>query len=159
MDPTRTTSEPPPSPEAIAAGYEPMRLSGRSLFWFLAWFVIAMVLICALVWFVMKWMGSDVRPEVDRPQNVIEPSAVEVVGAPPLQPSTGHDVLPREDLARLREDEDQVFAHLGWTVDERTGLATVPESVIQAVARRAATRPASRPTTVPTAPRGGGGGG
>jgi hypothetical protein len=140
-------------------GHEPMRLSGRSMFWFLFWFTLTIAVICALVWFVMKRMGSDVRAEVDRPQNVLEPSAVVVLGAPPLQPSTGHDVLPREDLARLREQEDQVFAHLGWTVDERTGSIRVPPSVIQAVAHRTVVRrPTSAATTVPTAPKSGGGG-
>src|SRR5690349_14437980 len=94
---TTTSRQPPASPEAIANGYEPMRLSSRSMRWFLLWFTLTLALICALIWFVMKWMSSDVRPEVDRPQNVIEPSAVVVLGAPPLQPSTGHDTLPRED--------------------------------------------------------------
>ena len=136
-----------------------MRLSGRSMVWFLFCFALALAAICAMVWFAMKWMGSDVRADVDRPQNVIEPAAVEVVGVPPLQPSTGHDVLPREDLARMREQENQIFAHLGWPVDERTGSITVPPSVVQAVARRTPPRrPTSAPTTVPTAPKAGGGG-
>jgi hypothetical protein len=127
-----------------------MRLSARAMLWFLVWFVIAAAVIHLLLWFVMKQMASDVRPAVDRPANLVEPSAAEVAAAPPLQPSTGHDVLPREDLARMREGEDVVFERLGWTVDRRTGLAKVPASVVQAVARRTAAAADTRPSTMPS---------
>lgn len=147
MDPT--TSKPPPSPEAVAAGYEPSRLSARAMSWFLAWFVIAAAVIHVLLWFVMKQMGNHVRPSVDRPASLVEPSSAVVSGAPPLQPSTGHDLLPREDLARMHQAENAVFEHLGWTVDRRTGLAKVPASVVRAVARRGAAA-ATHPSTAPS---------
>jgi hypothetical protein len=126
-----------------------MRLSARAMLWFLVWLVVAAAVIHLLLWFVMKRIANDVRPAVDRPANLVEPPAAEVAAAPPLQPSTGHDVLPREDLARMREAEDAVFERLGWTVDRRTGLAKVPASVVQAVAHRTAAAD-TRPSTMPS---------
>ena len=68
---------------------------------------------------------------------------------PPLQPSTGHDFLPREDLAGMREAENAVFARLGW-VDQTTHAVRVPDAIVAAVGKRTGGA-TTRPTTGPTA--------
>lgn len=70
--------------------------------------------------------------------------------APPLQPSPGHDVLPREDLAEMRAREDSVFSALGWKTTD--GAVAVPEEIVRQVQSRQAPNAAptrARPTTMP----------
>jgi hypothetical protein len=125
-----------------------MRMRGRAIGWFVLWFVGVAAVIHVALWVLLKHYDRDFR-RADEPANVIADSGAVPPGeqGPPLQPSTGHDVLPREDLAGMREAEDAVFAHLGW-VDQKTHAVRVPDAVVSAVARRAggaSTRPATAP--------------
>jgi hypothetical protein len=124
-----------------------MLMSGRAVGWFVVWFVVIGALINFGLWILLKHYDRDYRQD-DRPANVIADSGAVPRGeqGPPLQPSTGHDALPREDLAAMRQSEDEIFARLGW-VDQSTHTVRVPDAVVSAVAHRAGaatTRPATQ---------------
>jgi hypothetical protein len=163
MEPT--TSQPDPSrdagagnapPASVDRGYEPMLVRGRGLAWFVAWFLAMAAVIHVALWVLLKRYDHEAR-QADRPANVIVDAGSVPRGeqGPPLQPSTGHDVLPREDLAAMRQAEDETFARLGW-VDPATHTVRVPDAIVVSVARRvgaAATQPVTRPMTAPTTPQ------
>ena len=131
-------------------GYEPMLLSGRGIAWFVVILVVSGAVTSLALWVLLKRFDRDFRL-AERPSSVVSADAGGVPrgeqGAP-LQPSTGHDALPREDLAAMRQAEDEVFARLGW-VDGTTRAVRVPEAVVAAVARRSggAAMPAKVPAT------------
>jgi len=131
-------------------GYEPMLLSGRGVAWFVVVLVVSGAITSLALWVLLKRFDRGFRAE-ERPSSVVAAEAGGVARgeqAPPLQPSTGHDALPREDLAAMRQAEDEVFARLGW-VDGTTHAVRVPEAVVTAVAKRgggATTRPAGPAT-------------
>jgi hypothetical protein len=150
MEPT-TSEHPEASPEAVNSRYEPMRLSGRGLRYFVFWFVLALALTFPLIWVVMKHLMTQNAD--DLPQSVVQPADSVKTPSSPLQPSAEHDTLPREDLALMHERENSVFEHLGWKVDRRTGVPTIPQAIIEAVRQRESSPATTRPTTVPTAPR------
>src|SRR5436305_15231288 len=95
---------------------------------------------------------------VDEPaHSVIEPATRSTAPLYPLQPSAGHDTLPREDLKLMRQQEDQVFEQLGWNVDPVTGIPAIPPAVIAAINKPASMAATTRPATTPVAPRHDGG--
>jgi len=125
-----------------------MLLSGRAVAWFVVWFVVVGALIHFGLWILVKHYDRDFR-KAERPTSVIVDSGAVPHGeqGPPLQPSTPHDALPREDLAAMHQAEDEVFARLGW-VDQATHTVRAPDAVVSAVAHRAGaatTRAATRP--------------
>jgi hypothetical protein len=128
-----------------------MLVSGSAIGWFVLWFVGVAAVIHVALWVLLKHYDRDSR-QAEAPANVIADSGAVPRGeqGPPLQPSTGHDLLPREDLAGMREAEDAVFARLGW-VDQTTHAVRVPDPIVTAVAKRTGGRAATRPTTGPTA--------
>jgi hypothetical protein len=142
MDPTTSKSD--PSREAADQGYEPARMSARAMVWFVGSFVVSMVLIFWALHPVMRHFTHEAR-ELDGSRSAVGEREAAPPGAPELQPSLDHDTLPREDLAAMRAQEDEVFAHMGWRDDK--GRVTVPESVVARVAKRAATQASSRATT------------
>ena len=126
-----------------------MLLSGRGIGWFVFWFVAVAVVIHVGLWLLIKQYDRDFR-QAEQPTSVIADGPAVPPGeqGPPLQPSTPHDALPREDLAAMHQAEDEVFARLGW-VDQATHTVRVPDAVVSAVAHRpgsATTRPGTRPT-------------
>jgi len=141
----------PASRESVDRGYEPMLVRGRGLAWFVVWFVVVIAVINVAVWFLLKRYDRDFR-QAEQPASLIADGRAVPRGeqGPPLQPSTGHDVLPREDLADLRGAEDEVFARLGWE-DPTTHAIRVPDAIVSAVARRPGGA-STRPSTGPTAP-------
>jgi hypothetical protein len=127
-----------------------MRMRGRGLVWFVVWFVAVAAVIHVALWILVKQYDRDFR-QADQPVNVIADTGAVPHGeqGPPLQPSTGHDALPREDLAGMRQSEDEVFGRLGW-VDQATHAVRVPDAIVSAVAKRtgaASTRPTTGPAT------------
>jgi hypothetical protein len=142
MDPTTSKSD--PSREAADQGYEPARMSARAMVWFVASFAVAMVVIFWAMHPVMRHLTHEARA-LDGSRSAVEERETPPPGAPELQPSVDHDMLPKEDLAAMRAKENEVFAHLGWRDDK--GRVTVPASVVARVAKRAATQASSRPTT------------
>src|SRR5436309_500054 len=97
----------PPSPEALAQGYEPARVSIRGLFIFLICFAISIVLIWVAVWYFEKLLLANER-QADQPRSAI---ADQQPPPPPrIQPSMSHDQLPYQDLEDMRSNEDSVFA-------------------------------------------------
>jgi hypothetical protein len=140
----------PPSPEALAQGYEPAEIRVRGLFIFLICFAISIVLIWVIVWYVEKAFLANER-QADQPRSAI---ADQQPPPPPrIQPSMPHDQLPYQDLEDMRSNEDSVFAKLGWQVDSKTHAVIMPDSILQRVEQSEAARKSA--STLPTAtPRG-----
>jgi hypothetical protein len=138
------------SRDSLDNGYEPMRMRARGLVWFVVVLVVSGAVTSLALWVLLKRFDREFR-QAERPASVVVDAGGVPRGeqGPPLQPSTGHDALPREDLAAMRQQEDEVFARLGW-VDGTTHEVRVPEAVVTAVAKRsggaakAATAPATR---------------
>lgn len=131
-------------------GYEPMLLSGRGVAWAVVVLVVSGVVTSLALWVLLKRFDRNFR-QAERPSSVVSADAGGMPRGeqgPPLQPSTGHDALPREDLAAMRQAEDEVFARLGW-VDGTTHAVRVPPAVVSAVAKRGggAVMPATVPVT------------
>jgi len=130
-----------------------MILRARGVAWFVVGLVVSLAVISLGLWVLLKRFDRDFR-QGERPTSVVAADAGGVPRGeqgPPLQPSSGHDALPREDLAGMRQAEDEVFARMGW-VDGTTHAVRVPEAVVAAVARRAGgagTRPAGMPASAP----------
>lgn len=139
----------PPSREALALGYEPEAVGRRAMVILLFYFVLMAVVLHVFLWAVMTHYIMRDRA-VDYPASIVSDE-----GAPPpprLQPVVQHDDLPYQDLVRLRVEEDQVFARLGWLVNAQTHELRVPQDIVSRVAREARARaagPATRPTASP----------
>jgi hypothetical protein len=128
-----------PSPDSVTRGHEPDPLRVRLLVWSLVGFIGFAVVAHVGIWYVMKH-DTDQPRYVDRRRSVARPDPGPPAGAPPLQPTPRHDVVPWQDVAELRAAEDRVFGEMGWRVEN--GRAVIPDSIVRAVAARTATRPA-----------------
>jgi hypothetical protein len=120
-------------PESLARGYEREEFRLR---WFVG-AVVCLVLFAAAMhvglWYLTK---ADSRPRLaDRPASSVAEYRP-TMSAPPLQSAAGHDRLPRQDLAAMRQAEDRIFADLGWKVDGQTHRATPPDALVRRVADR-----------------------
>jgi hypothetical protein len=129
-----------PSRERIARGYEPSDLRPKWLALFLVGFVLVAIVSHVTLWAVMKRLANKPRSvDVERSALSARPSTRE----PALQPSLTHDRPPEQDLRALRQQEDDVFAQLGWSRDAQSGAFVPPASIVQAIAQRATTQPAT----------------
>lgn len=149
MDPTTSKSE--PSPEAVARGYDSQPVSGRPMVWFVVSFAIVMFVIVCAIKPVMRHFTRGAR-QLDAPQSAVQDQSMAPAGSPDLQPSEMHDTLPREDLAAMHEQEDEVFEHMGW-LDAKRNVVSVPEAVVAQV--RARSKQATTQRTPGAATQGG----
>jgi hypothetical protein len=119
----------------------------------MVWFVVSFFVTMAVIFWalhpVMHHFTREAR-EIDPAQSSVEETEGLPPGAPALQPSVEHDMLPREDLAAMRAEEDRMFAHLGWMDDKKR--VTVPRALVDRVGKAAATTQA---TTGPATRAGG----
>jgi hypothetical protein len=148
---SEATSQPPdeaknssdaPTAEAIARGYEITHISVRALLYVLAGLVSSCFVIYLGVWHLQADLLRDAASE-DRASSLIHFTTRDN-DAPLLQPSGPmHDTTPAQDMAAMRASEDAVFSRVGWRTPD-TGMVSVPENVLQAVAYRPV------PTTLPT---------
>ncbi len=128
-------------PDALKRGYEPDNVGVRGLGIFLILFCVGAVLIQVVAWLLLKFYMGETRESaapksaVVRLDRAIEPS---------LQPSPLHDTTPAQDLARLREGENRIFAHMGWEIDAESGEARIPRQIVAMLRARRPT-----PTTGP----------
>jgi hypothetical protein len=129
---------PDPSPDSVTRGHESDPLRVRLLVWSVVGFIGFAGVAHIGIWYVMKHYMNDPRA-VDRARSVARPDPGPPAGAPPLQPSPRHDVVPWQDVADMRAAEDRVFGEMGWRVENER--AVIPDSVVRAVAARASTRP------------------
>src|SRR5689334_21217445 len=85
---------------SLDQGYEPMILRGRGVLCFVVGLVVTAAVIHVVLWVLLKRFDRDFR-QAERPTSVVAADAGAVSRGeqgPPLQPSSGHDALPREDL-------------------------------------------------------------
>jgi flagellar biosynthesis/type III secretory pathway M-ring protein FliF/YscJ len=132
MDPTTSKSE--PSPEAMERGYDSQPARGRAMVWFVVSFAIVMFAILCAIKPVMRHFTRAAR-QLDAPQSAVRDQIITPAGSAELQPSEPHDTLPREDLAAMHEQEDDVFERLGW-LDDKRNVVSVPDAVIAEVQAR-----------------------
>src|SRR5258706_16383612 len=124
------TGQPDSRHDAVTRGHESDSLRVRALVWLVTAFIAFAVVAHIGVWFLLKRSASVPRA-VDRPRSVVRPDAGPPAGAPPLQPMPNHDFAPSQDVAAMHQEEDTVFAAIGWPVEN--GRARIPDSVVRAV--------------------------
>ena len=134
----------PPSPEAIARGYELSDAGTRGLLMFVIYFILTAIVLHLLLWFLLKHYVSIPRA-VDVPKSSVP--AIDRFTGPNLQPSIEDNRLPQQDMRRLRETEAALFNRMGWKTDPQTGNPTIPQDIVDQLSRRSTTPPATRPTT------------
>jgi hypothetical protein len=135
----------PLSRNDLARGYETKDVQPKWLGAFVIGFVVIGAISGALLWAILKALARTPRL-TDLPKSaIVQPPGESSV--PLLQPSPSGDRLPTEDLAAMREHENDVFEHLGWTRDPQTNAFAPPPSIVQALAARTATRPTTEGAT------------
>lgn len=136
-----------PSPEALELGYQPEAAPVRGLFIFIILVVVTAVILHVLIWWLMKgYEAHDVR--LEPPLSVL--SEDQTPPPPRLQPSVGHNSLDYQDLAALRQRENEMFTKLGWEVRPGDKDAEIPPDIVQEVADQQRARAATAfvpPTT------------
>jgi hypothetical protein len=147
------TSNPNHWHETLTSGHEPDHANKRGLVIFVICFVAFAAVTYVALWFLLKLENGRVR-DADRPRSLVAVVRYPL-NAPPLQPTQTHDRRPQEDLVVMYRQEDRVFADMGWTVDQNTHEARLPDALVQRVASQAnahrvataSSRPATSPTT------------
>jgi hypothetical protein len=139
MSETRT-GQLDPRHDAVARGHEPDPLRVRALVLFVIAFIAFAIVAHVGIWLLLKRYANESRA-VDQARSVARPDTGPPAGAPPLQPTPGHDFVPWQDVAAMHEAEDRVFASIGWPVEN--GRARIPDAVVRAIAARATSRPTS----------------
>ena len=162
-----------PSSESLEAGYETTTVSVKGLAWMVVCLVVLAVVVHVGIWALLKgYWYADVR--TDRLVSALQAVPQPPPPGPRIQPnpfdSTEPDRpsnLPPDDLQAMYRGEDEAFRQMGWTVDERSHVLTIPARFIEQVIQEEAGRkdepppPASQPTTTSgeISPRQGGNGG
>ena|ERR1051326_7238495 len=116
-----------PSPDSLRRGYELPSVNLRGLGLFFILFIVTAIVLHLGLWGLLKF-GTQGKRTVDYPE-----SAVEFHAPPPgpqLQPSPAHPYVPAQDLAQMREEENRLFAKLGWQTEGSGGHVTIPETIL-----------------------------
>jgi hypothetical protein len=114
----------------------------RGLIKFVIGFVVAGVVIHAIVWW-MFILFRDTKDNLGEAVTGVTPQYIPPP-EPRLQPSIAHNALPVQDLVSMREREHAEFSRRGW-VDEKTGAVRIPEQIAAQVAQLSQPKPASQP--------------
>lgn len=99
--------------------HETRDLSTRVVVVFAVLLLVAAVAIHIVVWWMYAWMGRANDSAYTR-QYPLAP-----VGAPKPPPAPRLQTQPREELKRMRQDEDRVLNAYGWA-DPNTGRVRLP---------------------------------
>jgi hypothetical protein len=130
-------TQPHPAQSDHPPGYEDPGINLRGVVWFIAVFIPFVIATHVLIWLIYSHYYKTAVVHDDAttalPQQPIP------LNAPPLQPSPGHDVRPKEDLAAMRAREQAEFARRGW-IDGR-----IPDSIVEQVSQMSAKQPTTRP--------------
>jgi hypothetical protein len=113
------TPERDTAPPDAAAGREMRDISTRVVMIFAASMVVGAVLLNVTVWLIFLHFGSLAARASTREYPLAH------VGAPVEPPAPRLQARPREDLKRMRAEEDQVLDSYGW-VDAGTGVVRIP---------------------------------
>ena len=137
------TTRSEPTPEEIKRGYEVGDVSLKQAVWITVAFIVFGIVTHIFLTIVWK-VTYRIAEQDDVPRSAIVDERPPRF-APPLQPSPYHDTTPAQDMTRMREDEKKVFESIGWKINDKTQLPTLPDAVVQQVASRpgqGTTRPA-----------------
>jgi hypothetical protein len=101
------------------AGHEASDLSTRLVVIFASALVVGAVAVFAAIWLLFLYFGDVNAKAYPREYPLAQ------VGPPPEPPAPRLQDKPREDLKRLRAEEDAVLHGYGW-VDPARGVAYIP---------------------------------
>ncbi len=144
MPPREEQTLTPPSPEAIARGYELSDVSIKGLIYFVVFFLLTAVVLHAALWVLLKQYVSIPRA-ADAPKSAV--TSVDRFTGPNIQPSIEDNRLPHQDMQGLRDTEAKLFEKMGWKTDAQSGNPTIPQDIVDQLSRRYAAASATRPTT------------
>ncbi|HEY8668704.1 MAG TPA: hypothetical protein VIL86_18800 [Tepidisphaeraceae bacterium] len=136
----------PVSPEAIARRHEPTDVRIRPFIIFVSFFLLSAVVIHLLLW----WMtGTYVSNEKLRdPERSPVAETLPAPPAPNLQPSIMHNTSPYQDLAEMRQRDENRLRSYGW-IDATAGVAHIPidRAMDLVIERGLPAAPATQPAT------------
>jgi hypothetical protein len=121
------TTEQPPSPQALEQGYEEPGINNRGLMIFFVIFIVTAVVLNFGLWALVKFYLHQPRSA-----DVVVSTAPAQERFPPpnLQPIQRHNELPREDLADLRREKNEIFKQLGWSINADTDRPMIPDQIV-----------------------------
>lgn len=100
--------------------HETRDLSTRVVVIFGISLLVAALVIHVAVWWMYAWMGRANESAYTREYPLA------AVGAPQPPPAPRLQTQPREDLKRMRQEEDRVLSGYGWAADPSTGRVRLP---------------------------------
>ena len=141
MHDTHETDETPPD---IAKGHETRDISTRIVVIFGISLLVGAVIVHVLIWLVYAQFARAAATAYPQEYPLAR------VGAPPLPPEPRLQTRPREELQRMRAEEDRILGSYGW-VDPQRGVVRIPIeracalTLEQGLPARAGAAPASGP--------------
>ena len=122
------TKETKQSEESLGRRYEPSEFDvGR-----IALFAVGLLILVGVVLLIMSWMFTTLAGFQPEPT----PTASLWAEAQRLPPQPRLQVVPRQDLQRMRRAEDAVLNSYGW-VDQQAGVVRIPiQRAIEVLAKK-----------------------
>jgi hypothetical protein len=139
------------SPDSIARGHETTDATPNSILWFSIYLTVtlAVTIVISLLLFSAFAQTADTNTKADYPTSPLA-SSRPPSPAPPIQPSPGHETLPRQDITAYLEDYDRLSRSYGnELMADNTAHDRMPvEAAMQLLAQNGI--PAGAATDVPT---------
>ena len=130
--------------EAIQRGYEPKDINLRGLFIFLGTLVVTLVVVLAAIYGILMAMVEydRSRDPLGTPVSIVRPDLYA-----PLQPSVSHNTLDTDDMAAMRERNQEVLMHP--SLARQMPIAQAIDVVLPLLVTRPAVPPTSQPVYPP----------
>jgi hypothetical protein len=107
------------APPDVAKGHETRDISTRVVVIFAVCLVVGAVIVQGLIWMVYAQFARVAARAYPQEYPLAR------VGAPRLPPEPRLQTRPREELLKMRAEEDRVLGSYGW-VDARLGIVRIP---------------------------------
>lgn len=99
--------------------FQPERVATRGIFLFAGALATLLIFVHLILWW--QFRRFEEREALLKPV----PSALEQRERPTLPPSPRLEVLPRGNLQKMREQENEILNSYGW-VDRKAGIVRIP---------------------------------
>jgi hypothetical protein len=110
--------------------HEGTTISLRGVIWFVVIFIACAIVIHIGLWVMYRaFLARDAQMDVKNSALIADRA---IAPEPRLQPSVGHDALPKQDLMNLRAHEDAEFEKRGWTRGP-DGNLQIPDAIVTKV--------------------------
>jgi hypothetical protein len=115
--------------------YEPEDVNPNSIFKFLVWLVLAVLVSMSVVLLVYRALVAR-EPTSATPPSPLRAGRRILPPEPRLQGAPGHETNPQNELRQSQAEAEAVLSSSAW-VDEKAGIARIPiEEAMRLVAQR-----------------------